>query len=163
MKITAVEEYGLRCLLRVAEGEEDGEPISAQSIADREGLSVSYTQKLLRILTQGELVESRRGAHGGFVLARNVDEITLGDAIRVLGGVFDVEEICERHTGEMKTCAHKCHCTIRPVWSYISRFVIQTLDAISLSDLMRDERAVARHLAENVPAAAAGSNHRGTL
>jgi Rrf2 family transcriptional regulator, iron-sulfur cluster assembly transcription factor len=149
MKITAIEEYGLRCLLRVAEGE--GEPISAQIIADREGLSVSYTQKLMRVLTMGELVESRRGAHGGFVLARPVDEVTLGDAIRVLGGVFDIDEICDRHTGEMKSCANQCHCTIRPVWSYISRFVIETLDAITLANLLNDERAVARHLEESVP------------
>ncbi len=151
MKITAVEEYGLRCLMRVAE-EQEGEPVSAQAIAELEGLSVSYTQKLMRILSLADLVESRRGAHGGFVLARSSEEITLGDAIRALGGIFDVEEICDRHTGEMETCAHQCHCTIRPVWSYISRFVVETLDGITLSDLMHDEKTVARHLAESSPA-----------
>lgn len=146
MKITALEEYGLRCLLRVAK-EDEGEALSAQAIADMEGLSLSYTQKIMRILSQGNLVGSRRGAQGGFYLLRPPEEITLGDAIGVLGGVFEVEEICERHTGELEECAHHCHCTIRPVWAFISHFVLQTLNAISLADLMDEDFHIRKHLA----------------
>lgn len=148
MKITALEEYGLRCLLRVAQ-EEEGEALSAQAIADMEGLSLSYTQKIMRILSQGNLVGSRRGAQGGFYLKRPADEITLGDAIGVLGGVFEVEEICERHTGELEECAHHCNCTIRPVWAFISRFVLETLNAISLADLQAGEFHIRRHLLQS--------------
>lgn len=150
MKITALEEYGLRCLLRVAEHSAD-EPVSAPEIADHEGLSLSYTQKILRVLSKGGLVQSRRGVQGGYWLSRPPEQISVGDAIRVLGGMFEVDEICERHTGDLKTCAHQCDCNIRPVWAHISKFVVNTLDGISLAVLIDDERAVARHLEGNLP------------
>lgn len=153
MKITALEEYGLRCLMRVAE-QADGEAISAQAIADLEGLSLSYAQKIMRVLSMSGLVDSRRGSQGGFYLAAKPESVTVGDAIRALGGIFEVEEICDRHTGELEECANRCHCTIRPVWAYISRFVVETLDAISLADLMDDELHIARHLAKSLPLAA---------
>ncbi len=146
MKITALEEYGLRCLLQVVR-QPDGEPISAQAIADREGLSLAYTQKILRILSTGGLIESRRGALGGFALARSLDELTLGDAMRVLGGVWVTDDICDRHTGEMSVCCNSTNCSIRPVWNHISEFVVQTFDSIPLAVLIKDERAVARHIA----------------
>ncbi|MBA2661113.1 MAG: Rrf2 family transcriptional regulator [Bradymonadaceae bacterium] len=146
MKITALEEYGLRCLLRVAE-QPDGESISAQAIADREGLSLPYAQKILRILSTGGLIDSRRGSQGGFVLNANPADISLGDAMRVLGGMPETENICERHTGELSVCSNTGNCSIRPVWQHISDFVVHTLDNIPLAVLIQDERSVARHLA----------------
>ncbi len=150
MKITALEEYGLRCLLQVAEHSHTG-AISASDIAEAEGLSLSYTQKILRVLSKGDLVEARRGANGGYVLTRPSDEMTVGDAIRVLGGVFDTKQICERHTGELDECANRCDCGIRPVWEHISGFVVATLDGISLAMLMNDDSEVSRHLQQKFP------------
>ena len=150
MKITAVEEYGLRCLLRVASHEED-DPISAQTIAEMEGMSVPYTQKILRILTKSELVESKRGAHGGYYVARPVGDISLGDVMRSLGGFIEVEDLCERHTGDRDVCSNICNCTIRPVWSHISDFMMQTMDGIPLSLLMEDENVVQNYLAAIPP------------
>lgn len=163
MKITALEEYGLRCILRVAE-QPPGESISAQAVADLEGMSLPYTQKILRTLAQGGLIDSRRGAQGGFLLAAPAENLSLGDVIRVLGGLFEVEDICERHTGELERCARGCGCSIRPVWSYISNFVIETLDGISLATLLADEASVRRHLSRQHPThserpAPQGSSH----
>lgn len=146
MKITATEEYGLRCLLRVATTTEDA-PISAQTIADMEGLSLPHTQKMLRILSQGGLVDSKRGAYGGYYAARPVEDVSVGDVMRVLGGFLEVEELCGRHTGELEVCRHSCDCTIRPVWSHISKFVMSTMDRLPLSLLTQDEQAVREHLA----------------
>jgi len=146
MKITATEEYGLRCLLRVATATEDA-PISAQTIAELEGLSLPHTQKMLRILSQGGLVDSKRGAYGGYFAVRPAEEVSVGDVMRVLGGFLEVEELCGRHTGELEVCRHACDCTIRPVWSHISRFVMSTMDRLPLSLLTQDEQAVREHLA----------------
>jgi Rrf2 family protein len=150
MKITALEEYGLRCLLHVAR-QSDDDPISAQQVAEREGLSLPYTQKILRILAQGELIEARRGVNGGYVLARPVERISVGDALRVLGGMFDIDEICERYTGELKACTNSCTCTIKPLWSHISEFVVRTLDNISIKVLLQDHEAVAGYLEKLAP------------
>jgi Rrf2 family protein len=150
MRITAQEEYGLRCLLRVGRhlGEE---PLSAQQVAQEEGLSLPYTQKLLRVLAQGGLVEAKRGASGGYVLARPAEAITLGGVIRVLGGLVELEDICERHTGDQHVCCNVGACSIRPVWSYLSEFVIRTFDSIPLALLLREEEEVARRLMELIP------------
>lgn len=147
MKISAVEEYGLRCLLRVMPHSRD-EPVSAQRIAQMEGMSVPHTQKILRILTKGGLIDSKRGAYGGYYPNRPPDDISLGDVMRALDGFIEVDDLCERHTGELDECKHACGCTIRPVWSHISEFVIQMMDRIPLSVLSEDEHAVRRHLME---------------
>lgn len=151
MKITSLEEYGLRCLVQVAH-QQSKDPVSAQLIAEREGLSVPYAQKLLRILSQGELIESRRGAQGGYVLARPVDEITLGDAMRVLGGVIELEHVCGKHTGEFDVCSNHLNCSIRPVWSYLSEFIVHTFDSVPLALLMHTEDVVIERLSALVPA-----------
>ena len=145
MKITAVEEYGLRCLLRIAEHSED-DPIPAQTIAELEGISVPYTQKIVRILMKSDLVDSKRGAHGGYYPTQPTSEITFGDVMRALGGFIEVEELCERHAGDRDVCSNFCNCTIRPVWSHITEFVMNTMDDIPLSLLMTDEHAVKRFL-----------------
>ena len=161
MRITAVEEYGLRCLLRVAPYSEE-DPVPAQMIAELEGMSIPYTQKILRILSQGGLVDSKRGAHGGYYVTRSIEEISLGDVMRALGGFIEVDDLCERHTGEREVCCNASNCTIRPVWSHISEFVMSTMDQIPMSVLAEDETAVLRHLAEltgdtNTQAAASNS------
>jgi Rrf2 family protein len=132
--------------LRVATSTEE-EPISAQTIADLEGMSVPHTQKILRILTQGGLVDSKRGVHGGYFAARPAEEVSLGDVMRALGGFLEVEELCGRHTGELEVCRNACDCTIRPIWSHISDYVMRTMDRIPLSVLTEDEGAVRAHLA----------------
>ena len=85
MQLLASEEYGLRCLLRVACAERGG-PVAISSIARDEGLSREYTAKLMRELRLGGLVESLRGAEGGYRLARPASEISVWSALRVLGG-----------------------------------------------------------------------------
>ncbi len=151
MKITSMEEYGLRCLVQVAK-HGDKEPISAQDIAELEGISVAYAQKILRALNKGDLVQSVRGASGGYTLAREMDDISLGDAIRVLGGMLQLDHICEKHTGEQDVCLHASQCSIRPVWGSLTEFIMRTFDTIPLALLMRSEREVKSALMAMVPA-----------
>ncbi len=150
MKITALEEYGLRCLIHVARQPED-EPISAQQVADREGLSLPYAQKILRILAQGDLILARRGVHGGYILAKPVERISVGDTLRVLGGMIDIEEICERYAGDREACSHVCSCSIRPVWNHIAELVARTLDNISIQVLLQDHASVTGYLERLAP------------
>ncbi len=75
MKVTSMEEYGLRCMLQLALPQTD-EPIPVSLVAKNEGLSPEYTGKLLNLLRQAELVDSVRGRNGGFVLARAPENIS---------------------------------------------------------------------------------------
>ena len=78
MKLSAQEEYGLRCLLRVA-STESGESVAIPTIAAAEALSIAYVGKLMSVLRQGEFVASVRGQAGGYVLSRPPEEIAVAD------------------------------------------------------------------------------------
>jgi len=140
MQLLASEEYGLRCLLQVARG--DGPPVSISQIAAAEGLSPEYTAKLMRELRLGALVESVRGAEGGYRLARPAREITVWGALQVLGGEFFPEEFCECHPGQRRRCVRSGDCSIRALWRTVKATLRQTLEGITLEDLRRDERAM---------------------
>ncbi len=145
MKVTSMEEYGLRCMLQLALAKTD-EPVPVALVAENEGLSTEYAGKLLNLLRQAELVESVRGRNGGFVLARSPEEITLADIIRVYShDLFDVE-YCNRFTGAEDMCVHTTSCALRPVWWTLSGMVTRTLEGITLVDLMCEESEVQREL-----------------
>lgn len=135
MKITAQEEYGLRCILQLA-SQPSGEPLTVGEIARREGLSVAYVEKLLRILGKAGLTQSARGIKGGYTLSRPCEEITLGDVGRALGGIPISQDICNRYTGNLVNCIHEESCGILPIWQNITQYVQEVLDGITISKLI---------------------------
>ncbi len=134
MRITAQEEYGLRCILQLAAAPA-GEQFTVGEIARREGLSAAYVEKLLRILNRAGLTQSQRGTKGGYTLAKPSHQITLGDVGRALGGVQTPHDICNRYTGNLKTCIHDGDCGIRPIWSEITQYIFGVLDGIPISQV----------------------------
>jgi Rrf2 family protein len=141
MQLLASEEYGLRCLLQVARSE-DGLPVSISQIAEAEGLSPDYTAKLMRELRLGALVESVRGAEGGYRLARPAAEISVWSALQVLGGAFFGEAFCDCHPGQRRQCVRSSDCSLRALWHAVQDALRSTLERISLADLERDETAM---------------------
>ena len=143
MKITALDEYGLRILLRIARA--DGEEgISIAQLSEQEGLSTSYVAKLARTLRKSGLVQSNRGHKGGYVLAKPADEITINEALQALGGMLFDKEFCGSHAGERSFCTNSVNCSIRSLWRMVQQAVDQLLDNITLQDMMADEQQSAR-------------------
>jgi Rrf2 family protein len=136
--LLAQEEYGLRCLAQVARHRAD-HPLTIQEIAAAEGLSPEYTAKLMRALRQGGLVDSTRGAAGGYRLARAPSEITAWDVIRTLGGSFFPDGFCESYPGQRRDCVHTPRCSIRSLWRAVESAVRDVMEGITLADLSRDE------------------------
>jgi Rrf2 family protein len=147
MRLSAQEEYGLRCLLQVALSEED-QPVQIAEIASREGLSPEYAAKLLRVLRQGGLVRSVRGAGGGYVLARPAEEISVSAAIAVLDGPLFDEAFCDSHTGRGAVCVHTTACSIRSLWRWMGAAMDRVLAQVTLADLARGEIQVTSQLRE---------------
>ena len=141
MQLLASEEYGLRCLLQVARGD-DGAPVSIAAIAAAEGLSTDYTAKLMRMLRLGGIVESVRGAEGGYRLARPADAIDLWSALQALGGAFFDGDFCACHPGQKRTCVRTTDCSLRALWGALQTGLRAALEGISLADLRRDERSM---------------------
>src|SRR4051794_14917674 len=137
MKITAQEEYGLRCLLRLARAWGVSSP-TIPEIAAAENLSAAYVGKLLGVLRQEGLVESVRGRTGGYHLARPPEEVRLGNVPLVLGEpLFDDPGYCEKHAG-LKTngpCVHQDGCSLRALWMALERWMRHILDRVTLADL----------------------------
>lgn len=145
MKITALEEYGLRCLVQLARGD-GGRPLSAREIAGAEGLTMEYVTQLLVRLRRAGLVKSVRGSRGGFLLTRPPERMTMGDVSRALGEPL-LERLCASYTGTRPTCVHDgAACGILDFWTDIAGRVHGVLDGYTLKDLA-DRTAADRHRA----------------
>jgi Rrf2 family protein len=143
MKITAQEEYGLRCILQLAreqiacsDGNSEPGAIFVRDIGEREGLSMAYVEKILWTLSRSGIVESVRGPKGGYRLTRPAGEISLGQVMRALGGIPSEEEICSQFTGNQDICVHHDGCGLKPVWTSISDFVNSVFDGVPISSLL---------------------------
>jgi Rrf2 family protein len=141
MKISAQEEYGLRCLLQLALAESKGESLTLAQIARREGISAANAGKLMWILSKAGLVQSQRGTKGGYNLARPASEIRLNQVIRVLEG-GPVDSHCKSYAGVLDACVHTGDCGIRPVIVELHQIVDNALSEITLSQLLGTEANV---------------------
>jgi Rrf2 family protein len=144
MKISAQEEYGLRCLLQIARADER-QSLTIPEIAAAEGLSPPYVAKLLSVLRHAGLIESVRGRAGGYRLAKSPNNIALGTVLLVLDKpLFDEPSYCQRHAGSETdgNCVHHNGCTLRALWLTLEVWMRRTLDQITLADLIQSEGQV---------------------
>lgn len=138
MKVTAQEEYGLRCLVRVAAAGPDKQ-LTVHEISEKEGLSAPYVAKLMNPLREAGIVDSVRGRLGGYRLTRPADQINVSQILAALGGQIFESHYCERFPGEEDECVHLTDCSIRSLWGTIEGLVDQVLRRTSLADLMKSE------------------------
>lgn len=139
MKLSAHEEYGLRCLLRIGLAGKD-ESVTIPEISQAEALSPAYAAKLLRMLRRGGFIKSARGKAGGYTLARPADQIIIGDVIDGLGGrLFESKNFCDEHAGQIKVCTRSVDCSVRSLWHAVQSVVDEVLSKTTLQDLLRTE------------------------
>ena len=153
MKISAQEEYGLRCLLRLARAQGEAHHPTISEIAAAEKLSVPYVAKLLGVMRQAGLIESVRGRVGGYRLTQAPADVRLGSVMLALGEpLFDDPGYCERHAGTEKgsLCVHHDGCTLRGLWQTLGEWVRRLLDRITLGDLLESEGQIADRVRERL-------------
>jgi len=138
MKFSSQEEYGLRCLLRLAQQGDDGS-LTIPAISQSEGISQAYVAKLMRLLRRGGFVDSVRGKVGGYTLVRAPEKIIVGEVMAVLGGRLFNPNFCDDHSGDRDVCAHSTECSIRSLWHAVQVAVNQVLGKTTLQDLLRSE------------------------
>src|SRR5215210_7143450 len=140
MKISAQEEYGLRCLLQLATLPM-GDSLTLPQIAEREGISQANAGKLMWLLNKAGFVSATRGTKGGYILARAASEIRLNEVIKVLDADV-LSKHCESYTGILDSCVHKGDCGIRPVIIGLHEIVENALSQITLAQLVGNEASV---------------------
>ncbi len=144
MRITKQEEYGLRCILQLAQ---DGMGSKTTvEIAAKEGLSMDYVTKLLILLRRHRIVESVRGVKGGYKLARVPEKITVGQVMRALGWSVLDESLCRHYPGKLENCIHLQGCGIRPIWMKAAKMMYKLFDSTTLSELLKEEEIVSQEL-----------------
>lgn len=131
MKISKQAYYGLRAMTRVAR---ENRPISIHTLAHEEGLPEQFLEKILQKLRRAGLVEAVRGTEGGYRLALAPDLVTAGHILSILDGAL-VPFPCT--DGTYGTCPLEQHCATQNVWQKLSLAIGDTLDSITLKDLIR--------------------------
>ena len=150
MKITALQEYGVRCIYQLALQSND-HPQTTSSIAKKEGLSRDYVEKILFQLRKSDIVHSVRGIHGGYVLSRASKDISLGEIVQALSekpvrSDHVKEDLCKQFPGKDKQCVHLGGCVIRSVWTLVITQMYEILNQFPLSFLLGSEAEVAQRL-----------------
>jgi Rrf2 family protein len=140
MKISAQEEYGLRCLVQLA-GLKTGEALTLPQLAELEGISVANAGKLMWLLNKAGMVSATRGTKGGYHLARPASEIRLSEVLRVMES-DEIDSHCDNYTGVLDSCVHKGDCGIRSVIVGLHEVVQHALSQITLAQLIGTESAV---------------------
>ena len=145
MKLSAQEEYGLRCLLHLARCGQH-ESLTIPEISRAEGLSIPNVAKLMRLLRMGGLVQSARGQSGGYTLARPADKTSVASVLDLLGGPFYGPAFCERHSGREKSCPHSGDCSLRSLWGTVQMVLGEVLEKTTLQDLLCGEKEMSKRI-----------------
>ncbi len=153
MKLSAQEEYGLRCLLHMA-AQGDRASLSIPEISRAEGLSIPNVAKLMRILRLAGFVVSVRGQAGGYMLARPAEQISVSSVMEALGGRLFGPQFCTRHAGLLSACVHNDDCSMRSVWKVLQETIEATLKRTTLRDLLRREAEMTTFILSEVRPAA---------
>ncbi len=134
MKVSTRGDYASRALLSLAlHGEESG-PTSVRDIAERTGLPQPYLEQILLALKGAGIVRSKRGVGGGYVLAREPAQITLGEIVSAVDGPIAVGDFGEPH--QDGACDHEGQCVLLAVWAGLSNRMRAELDSYTLSDIV---------------------------
>jgi Rrf2 family protein len=141
-------EYGVRVMVELAR-RGGAEPVALAEIAEHEGLPLAYLEHLVARLRRAGLVESRRGAHGGYLLAREPAQITMAEVVEALEGrIAPIECFSSTPDGTIH-CVREFDaervCTTKILWTRVRAAILDTLQETTLAELipMTPKKAVA--------------------
>ena len=123
--------YSARIMLELALRFGNG-PVLLREIAKNQGISAGYLEHIMPPLKAAGLVRSSRGAHGGYTLARQPSEITLGEVVCVVEGNMALVECVVAP----KICNRADLCVTRDVWGRVSEKIAEVLNAITLEEMV---------------------------
>lgn len=138
MKLSTKARYGLRAAVEIAKTYGAQAPAKRKNIAASQDISDSYLENILIVLKNNRIVETTRGANGGYVLCREPSKITVYDIVTALEGPMDLVEC----VGNASSCEKTSHCAAHSVWKELADQWRLTLEKISLKDMLDREKAL---------------------
>lgn len=133
MLISTKGRYALRVLLDLAQHRADGY-IPMKQVAERQGLSLKYIERIIPVLSKTAFVEGVHGKGGGYRLTKNPEEYRVGDILRLVEG--DLAPVSCLECGAEK-CERADSCKTLPMWTEFHALVNNYFDGITLADLLR--------------------------
>lgn len=130
LKLSKLTDYGTVVMTALARAPE--KVSNASGLATQTQISTPTVRKLLKRLVRAGLLESTRGASGGYRLIRAPEDISMADVIAALEGPIGLTE-CARHEGQ---CDIETNCRLRANWQVINQAVRGALDSVSLADMV---------------------------
>ncbi len=143
LKISRLTDYGLLASMYLAR--KHGEVVAAREIAGFYHLPVPMITKVLKTLHQGGLIESHRGAGGGYSFGGDAEVVTLGQLLEVLEGPWDLVECESTDDAGHAVCSIRVACPSRRFMFGINRAIKGAFDRVTLGDLMRGDMPEVRY------------------
>ncbi len=138
MIFTTKAEYGVRLLIQLGLRADAG-PVSLKAVADAEMLPLAYLERIAALLKKSGLVAATRGAHGGYVLARPAQDITMDAVVLALeGAIAPMDCFQDDHEGRV-LCSHSEDartCATKLMWTRVQMGVIKSLQRTTLAELV---------------------------
>jgi Rrf2 family iron-sulfur cluster assembly transcriptional regulator len=133
MQISTKGKYAVRAMLDIAQNSHGG-PVPLAAISKREGISLLFLEQIFQPLRKGNIVNSIRGPHGGYVLARDAAEMTIGEIVRLIEPPLYTSS-CFSNDGSVDNCRISDSCIGGAIWKQLAEHVDNFLDSITLADL----------------------------
>ena len=128
LRISKLTDYAILVMVELTR---EGEMLSAHSLAERVGIEVPTASKVLKLLTGGGLLDSYRGANGGYKVNREAADISVAEVISAIEGPIAMTECSE----EEGLCSQEASCELRGNWQRISQAVSLALQEVSLAEM----------------------------
>ncbi len=147
MRLSTRGDYAVRAVLELAE-RPAGVPLPLHELARRAGVPEKYLEQILMRLRAARILSARRGAQGGYLLARPPGEITVGDIVRVMDGPLAPIACASKTAYESCPawrCADAANCTLRGFWTEVRDAIADVVDRTTFADLAArasEQRAV---------------------
>jgi Rrf2 family protein len=135
MKLSTRGRYGVRLMLELALHYGEG-PILLKDIAERQGISEKYLWQLINPLKTTGMIHSQRGAHGGYVLGKAPEAISLKSILRILEGSLCLVDCVDNPA----LCERSPSCISRDIWGEASKSMQQTLEDTTLAAMVEKQR-----------------------
>ncbi|MCL2261186.1 MAG: Rrf2 family transcriptional regulator [Fibromonadales bacterium] len=132
MKISSRGRYALLTLLDLAEHKSHGF-ISLKEIAQRQNISKLYLEQLVSLLSMSSILHANRGKQGGYMLAKEPSQCTVGQILRLTEGSFMPVSCLE---DEVNKCVHAEFCKTLPLWTGLGKVINDYLNNITLQDIL---------------------------
>jgi len=140
VRVSTRGDYASRALLSLALGADLSVPTSVRDLAERTGLPQPYLEQILLILKGVGLVRSKRGVGGGYVLAREAQNITLAEIVAAVDGPIVAGDFGEPHRDG--ACDHEGQCVLLGVWADVGNHMREHLSSFTLADMVLQARGL---------------------